>query len=195
MSKLNRKLLRSILEIEGKKVSWWFVFREKLDDLISVIQRHLLYHEIRWFFRNLPNALKDAWYFRDFDDHYAIEMFARHLDRLAYGLKRYNNHSDALKQYRRCKYAAYLLRQAYDGIYAIKDVSYLRWSNNNEIYFDKTDNRDYCGMYQMKYKRKYSEEYSEKMWKIINKRIAKVEKDRKEFVWKYIHKHIELWWD
>jgi len=154
---------------------------------------NFLYYEVKVFLKNLPYFVKQAWVWRDYDYVYTIDSFADNLERLAKALK---SDTHSRKKYRRCMTAAGLLRKAYSDSTMIDDKSYINWTCNNIPCFSRIVS--HCAlnnMVELTYKRKYPLRYSDNMYKLIHRRIDKVEKERKKEAWAYIHKYIEHFWD
>jgi hypothetical protein len=147
--------------------------------------------------------IKHLYRWADFDHSFSIELFAESLENLGRGLLRWDNCVDSEKNGRRALYAAALLRRAYDGhLFDINDKSYDNWASKNQIGWKKYHHPKKKGLMQMTVTQTDDnamgmdrKEYSNKMYKIIYKRNKKIIDERKEFVWKYIHKYIEQWWD
>lgn len=142
--------------------------------------------------RCAPWLLEHLYTWADFDHHYTLELFCDSLENLGKGLIRWDNALHARRTGRRALRAASQLRTAYADKYCLEDKSYTYWSKQNPIKWIPVGK---LGMCQMSHDYAISEEYSEKMWKTIIKRCDKWEKQRKEEAWKYIHKHLESFWD
>ncbi len=151
------------------------------------------YYDCKQFFRNVRHFLKQAWKWRSWDSSYSIDSFADNLQYLGEQIKKYNGASN--KAYVRCYIAAHLLRTAYNDSIRYQDKSYSNWTRNNRITFVRIQEGQYKGMSQLGYERKYPEDYSEKMQKVIDKRIDKIEADRKLEAWAFIHKWAPSLWD
>ena len=145
----------------------------------------------RYFFSNLKFFWPHIVGFRDFDHHYTMELFCDSLERLAHGLKRWDNCTRSETNYRRCLFAARNLRKAY-AEESYKDKSYMSLSKKNPIKWVPMGNNGYT---QMTHDYSVSEEYYRKMFDVIHKRQQKSEARSKKEAWAYIHKHYESWWD
>jgi hypothetical protein len=187
-----RRLIRRIAEVEGREASIKEKVLARVEDVTETIKRKILWHEIGYFFKNLPHFVKQAWEWRDFDSSYTIEALCKNLDKLGDGLARYNNSSESMRYSRRAKIAAAQLRKSNEGHFALYDKAYMNWSNNNKPFFEDEENSN---LLRMSYKRKYPEDYSEKMWAIIHKRVTKEEEEYKKFAWAYFIKHYQRMWD
>lgn len=190
-----RSVYIALLEIEGRPIPIRLRVYAYIEEVKINMLSKIKWYEIKAFCKNLPHFIKQAWYWRDFDSSYSTECFARNLERLGDGLALHDRHIMSKKSAVRCKVAANKLRKAYSGDYKINDVSYNNWTKNNKIYFNLIIDGEHKGMSEMKYKRKYPEDYSEKMYKVIQKRIAAIEKADKQEAWVYIHKYIGGFWD
>ncbi len=192
---LYRRLTASLNAINGVRTPWHQRLIMRLDDLFHQGLEKINYYDLKAFVRNLPHFIKQAWHWRGFDSHYTIEAFCQNLEKLGSELKRWNNHTGAERNARRCKFAAHLLRKAYAEDYLTSSTSYKKWSENNAIYWEEITEGKHEGLYTMKFKRKYSEEYSTKMFKLMYKQEQELTKQRKIEAWAYIHKYVEFWWD
>lgn len=198
MSKLSYRIQQSIDDIEeatGKapKPSNIKVLLRTIRYFVTDLYYdypHQLYRNIRNLYRNVVFFWPHIRNYRDFDYHYSLELFCDSLEHLAHGLKRWGNclHSD--RHYKRCLFAARQLRNAYADE-GFKDKSYKALSKANPIKWIPLKN----GMSQMTHDYNKGEEYYTKMFKLINARTMKAEKEAKEKAWAYIHKHIQHWWD
>lgn len=143
------------------------------------------YYKVKGFIKNLPFFLKQAWRWRSWDAHFSIDLLHDSLLLIAKDLKEDIWHKGALKQSRRCTFAAHLLNKAYNDSVLMDDASMLNWSRNNKL-----DIED-CGLV---WTRKYDEKYSRSLREVIDKRILAIEASRKKEAWEYIHKHIGSFW-
>lgn len=166
-------------------------------------------NEDRWFDkdeikarieRTAPWMVEHLYSWADFDQAYSINLFVDALHNLGKGLLRWNNHTNALKDGRRCLAAAGMLKKAYN-YKSYDDKSYINWQKNNSIWWKKLKGTK-CGLMQMVTEHPSEnamgmdkEVYSDKMWKLIHKRQTKVEEEMKKEAWEFIHKYISHWWD
>lgn len=151
--------------------------------------RHF-YYDCKQFVRNLPLFIKQAWRWRRYDSCYSLNVFVELLKAHAHDQLADPWHLNADKRYRQCMRAAGQLEQAYDE--NIKDKSYLALIHNNPINF--IPYKDDTELVELTHSYKTTEEYYIQMSKIIQERLNKQEKERKQAAWAYINKHIEEWW-
>ncbi len=188
---MNTNWVNRLLEEEQPSTikDYYYKVIDFIDYRISSPITHLMC-KLRYIYKNIKFFMPHIIKMRDWDSSYQIELFADSLEYLAKGLKRHNHLVNSIKYYRRCMTAAGQLRRAYN-FESYRDKSYRQLSDNNPIRFIR------CGGYsQMTHD--YSakgKEYYEKMYKLINKRLTKKEKEAKQEAWAYIAKHIECFWD
>ncbi len=152
---------------------------------------HMWISKVNSILRNLEFFLPHILHMRDFDYSYQLNLFCDSLEHLARGLKRYNNGVLSERNYKRCLFAARRLRNAYEDN-SYKDRSYASLSKNNPIRFDPLDN----GMIQMGHDfSPKGEEYYNKMFKLIHKRVNKVQEAEKKEAVAYLFKYIQHFWD
>ncbi len=192
---LARQLKIYLDELKGNKTPWYEHTLSFVEELWHSGLVKCRWYDVRYFIRNLPHFLKQAWVWRGFDHAYTIESFCENLELLAKGLASHGNCTLSERNYKRCLTAAAQLRKAYADDFIFTDKSYINWAKNNNIYFEKLDEENPASLYIMKTARKYPLEYSQKMQHIIQKRQKKQDATRKKEAWAYIHKHIEMWWD
>ena len=195
MSRLSRHIKRALKEISVEGLTVYEVVYDFIADEWHSILDKCMYYEVRAFLQNLPWFVRQAWGWRSWDSHYNIILFARSLEESARNIKKYGNHVNSEKCSRKCMFAAALLKQAYGENLCISDKSYRNWHARNPIKFLRIPDGEHKGLSEMTHDYTDTKEYSEKMWKVIHKRISKIEEDRKEFAWKFIHKNIQNWWD
>lgn len=148
------------------------------------------YYNIKQFCRNLPLFLRLAWKWRGWDSHYSIMAFVELLKATAKSIKKYGHLANSEKRYRKCMMAAGLLDKAYNTEIS-KSLDYLY--TKNKWYTERC--KDAPHLYEMKTDYKTPEHIYNAMWDIAHKRDEKEQAERKQYAWKFIHKHIEYWWD
>lgn len=147
--------------------------------------------------RTAPWMLEHLYSWADFDHSYSINLFIDALHNLGKGLKRWNNHVNADKCYKRCMAAAAMLKKAYN-YHAWEDASYKNHMKRTAHRWGKFRK----GLSQMHSDHLYDnamgmprEEYETKMFHVIHKRQKREEEHMRQEAWAFIHKHIESWWD
>lgn len=164
-----------------------------IDYIDTMLHEHCIvnfYYKVKCFYYNLKWMLPQAWKFRSWDYSFNIELFSTSLEQTGNTIINTGNSINSRKIGRRALFAAYRLRKAYEYS-VVDDKSYMYLSRNNRVVFNRTSsgysvlNRDY----------KHSQEFYNKLYKVIDKRITKIEKSNKKEAWEYIHKYIEGWWD
>lgn len=152
--------------------------------LQEILQDHdwLLKHYVKW---------------RNWDEHYTIDLFKDSLYNLGKGV--YDGHFVGSKKHgARALLASDMLNKLYikepiDNSY----VSHIKRFN----FSSKPINTAAGRMYELVPEYLYTnamglpnEEYERKMFKVIHKRQQETEKKNKDYVWNYIRKYIEYWW-
>lgn len=133
----------------------------------------------------------------DFDHYFTIQLWIDSLERLGDGLIRWDNALHARRNGRRAKFAAHLLKRAYNWE-TYNDKSYENWINRHSNIF-KSAGKGYTRlMHDYHYDNAMGmdrREYSNKMWKIITNRSDKCEQQAIDDAWAYIKKYLPMWWD
>lgn len=148
--------------------------------------------------KNAPWLIRHLYSWEGFDQTYSIDLFVEALHNLGKGLLKWNNHVNSIQCGRRCLTASAMLKKAYN-FEAWNDKSYHNWADNNKTWWRKLNKKGLSQLMTNHHKENAmamdKAEYSDKMWKIIHKRQQKTKSTMKAEAWKYIHKHIESFWD
>jgi Tfp pilus tip-associated adhesin PilY1 len=116
--------------------------------------------------------------------------FAALLKANARAIKKYGHLVNSEKRYRKCMMGAGLLEQAYNTDVS-NSLKYLY--KKNRCYTEQCQDQPH--LYEMKTDYKTPKKIYDAMWDIAHKRDQEEQAARKEYAWKFIHKHIEYWWD
>lgn len=133
----------------------------------------------------------------DFDYYATVNLLVDSLKHLGQGLIRWDNALHAKRNGVRAIYAAHQIDRAYN-FEMFEDVSYKSHSKRSGITTKKLNKvyvelvRNYLKDNAMSMDR---EEYDTKMFKVINKRLKKKEKDMQLASWLYLNKYLTSMWD
>lgn len=139
--------------------------------------------------------------YADFDESYSINLFADALINLGRGLLRWDNCVLSQRNGRRALFAGKKLRQIYGyGHSWMRDDKSSKNLDERNPFELRKDNGAYLSRlsHDFRYDNAMDmdrEEYYEKMWKIIHKRLDRVHEEEMDWIWKYIRKYINHWWD
>lgn len=171
-------------EAEGKEVTILLKVLDYFYEIRDKILDKLYWWEIKNFLSNLPKFIKQAWHWRGYDYIYTIEALCDNLDNLGNCIIKNDIILHSVRVGRRAKTASAMLRRAYGLVNTKEDTSFKNYMDNHCRVLRDIKNKPL----------KYDKDYSDKLWKVIRKRVDKIEEDRKKDAWKYLIKHIERMW-
>lgn len=175
----------------------WLKIAVAINDKWGEVLTFVKYYEIRSFVRNLPFFIKAAWRFKPWDYTFNVELFAESLEYSSKKIEKYGWAVRAKQIARRGYTMSGYLKQAYLG--EVHDGTYEYMTKKNPLKFirEKTINKNGFEYTACKLTRNYKtkQELCDELLKRAEKRVGRIEKERKEYAWKYVTKYIEHLWD
>lgn len=177
MSYLTRYLNRSLNSIKGTRS----LISNAVEWVDHTWQNSFImdfYYKLRWVFSNLW-LIKHIWNFRTYSANFSVDLFCDSLLQQAHG-NRVGWSINSEKDYRRSMFIAESIRKAFTEDTLSDDKSYTQLVNTNPTKM-VTERIHANGMSEVSVKTQYKkgEQYYRKMRDIIEKRVEKLEQQRR----------------